>query len=377
MLHVIEALLAGSTLMLAFLIFTNPRGVNKRANFWLGIFMLCLAMVFLDGLFINHRIYHSFPHLIGISELAFFLFAPAIYFATLHFVSPQRAYKWTDLWHFFFFIVYLFVNVPSLFFMTGAAKLKMLTEEHPMETGDYIAMGVLLANMLVYCGLSLIKLNRHQRNIELIHASGAEFSLNWFKYFLIGVFVSVLIWITFVLVQDPYFNLIVALIHVVIVFFLAYYALHQGEVYNFNLSEKQEIQELIAETEDAHASKKPQLGPERLQAYKEQLKEVMHLQKPFLDNELNLLKLAELMQTTIHTLSYVINEGYGENFALFVNRFRVEEAKKLLEDPAVAHLSMLGIAFEAGFNSKTAFNTAFKKISGFSPSEYKTRSTVL
>jgi uncharacterized membrane protein (UPF0127 family) len=59
MLHVIEALLAGSTLLLAFLIFTNPRGVNKRANFWLGIFMLCLAMVFLDGLRVFKKVCQS------------------------------------------------------------------------------------------------------------------------------------------------------------------------------------------------------------------------------------------------------------------------------------------------------------------------------
>jgi AraC-like DNA-binding protein len=103
----------------------------------------------------------------------------------------------------------------------------------------------------------------------------------------------------------------------------------------------------------------------------------MQSEKPFLDNELNLLKLAAHMQITIHTLSYVINEGYGENFAQYVNRYRVEEAKKLLDDPQVAHLSILGIAFDAGFNSKTVFNTTFKKITGLSPSEYKSSGSVL
>lgn len=77
------------------------------------------------------------------------------------------------------------------------------------------------------------------------------------------------------------------------------------------------------------------------------------------------------MGLSVHELSALINEGFGENFAQFVNRHRVEESKTLLLSEKCAHLSMVGIAFEAGFNSKTAFNTAFKKLVGVSPTAYR------
>jgi len=67
-----------------------------------------------------------------------------------------------------------------------------------------------------------------------------------------------------------------------------------------------------------------------------------------------------------------LNTGFGENFYAFVNRYRVEEAKQLLTTRVKA-LSMLGIAYEAGFRSKTTFNNAFKKHTGLSPSQYVAR----
>ncbi|MBP9872856.1 MAG: AraC family transcriptional regulator [Haliscomenobacter sp.] len=103
----------------------------------------------------------------------------------------------------------------------------------------------------------------------------------------------------------------------------------------------------------------------------------MEKEKPYLENDLNLLKLADRLEVNLHTLSFVINEGFRENFAQYINRHRVEEAKKLLEDPGNDHFSMVGIAFTAGFNSKTAFNTAFKKMTGVSPTDFKARRSVL
>lgn len=70
-------------------------------------------------------------------------------------------------------------------------------------------------------------------------------------------------------------------------------------------------------------------------------------------------------------LPFVLIGSFGENFYEFINRYRVEASKKLLTDAKFQHLNMVGIAFEAGFNSKTAFNTAFKKTTGQTPSEFR------
>ena len=77
---------------------------------------------------------------------------------------------------------------------------------------------------------------------------------------------------------------------------------------------------------------------------------------------------------TPHLLSQLLNEHVGENFAQFVNRHRIEEAKAQLVDPAYQHFTIAAIAEEVGFNSTSAFNAAFKKITGATPSKYRQRS---
>ena len=72
-------------------------------------------------------------------------------------------------------------------------------------------------------------------------------------------------------------------------------------------------------------------------------------------------------------LSQTINELLGQSFSDFVNSYRIEEAKRKLVDPACKHLSVLGIAEEVGFNSKSSFNSVFKKHTAMTPSEFRTR----
>lgn len=96
----------------------------------------------------------------------------------------------------------------------------------------------------------------------------------------------------------------------------------------------------------------------------------METRKPYLDSELNLIRLAEMLSVSTHHLSYVINTGFEKNFFQYVNEFRVEQAKKLLKETN-SKLSILGIAYESGFNSKTSFNTTFKKLTGQTPSEFR------
>ena len=83
-----------------------------------------------------------------------------------------------------------------------------------------------------------------------------------------------------------------------------------------------------------------------------------------------LIRVAEKMGISIHEASFLINETTNDNFYNFINKYRVEEAKKLLASAQMDELNILGIAYTAGFNSKTTFNTTFKRIVGVSPSQY-------
>ena len=91
--------------------------------------------------------------------------------------------------------------------------------------------------------------------------------------------------------------------------------------------------------------------------------------QPWLEPELTLAELAHRLRTNTSLLSHVINTGCGQNFNDFVNRYRVAEAERKLQDPRLAHYSLVGIALESGFNSKSTFNRVFKKLTGRTPGE--------
>ncbi|GAB2868680.1 helix-turn-helix domain-containing protein [Hymenobacter ruber] len=110
------------------------------------------------------------------------------------------------------------------------------------------------------------------------------------------------------------------------------------------------------------------LAPE-LHPWREKLLALMAEQQPWLEPELTLAELAHRLRTNTSLLSHVINTGCGQNFNDFVNRYRVAEAERKLQDPRLAHYSLVGIALESGFNSKSTFNRVFKKLMGRTPGE--------
>ena len=107
--------------------------------------------------------------------------------------------------------------------------------------------------------------------------------------------------------------------------------------------------------------------------YVEKLKNYMNAEKPFLNPDLNLPQLSKDLDIPSHHLSQVINKNIGLNFFDFINRYRIDEIKAKIADSGYNNLSLLGIAFESGFNSKSAFNRVFKNLTGETPSQYKKR----
>lgn len=113
------------------------------------------------------------------------------------------------------------------------------------------------------------------------------------------------------------------------------------------------------------------LTAEEKQQYLKTLLSLMEEEKPYLDNTLKLNSLAGLMEVTPHRLSEILNDVAGKKFYDFVNEYRVQAAKDMLEHPKGRTKKLLAIAFEAGFNSKTSFNRVFKELTGMSPSAYR------
>jgi ligand-binding sensor domain-containing protein/AraC-like DNA-binding protein len=111
----------------------------------------------------------------------------------------------------------------------------------------------------------------------------------------------------------------------------------------------------------------------RAAAYQKRVAECMSSEKPYLNPELTLAMLADTLSMPAKHLSQVINEHFGQNFNDFVNSYRIRAAIAKLSDPKTREDKLLKTAFESGFNSKSVFNAAFKKNTGFSPSEFRQR----
>ncbi len=101
------------------------------------------------------------------------------------------------------------------------------------------------------------------------------------------------------------------------------------------------------------------------------LRHLMEVEKAYLDTDLSLQSLAEKLSITSRVLSQVLNEKMDQNFSDFINFYRVEEAKKMLQDPRRAQKKIIALAFEVGFNTKVAFYNAFKKFTHMTPAQYR------
>jgi YesN/AraC family two-component response regulator len=108
--------------------------------------------------------------------------------------------------------------------------------------------------------------------------------------------------------------------------------------------------------------------------YLTKLNSYMNREKPFLSPTLTLKELSGHVSIPVRYLSQIINEYKQQNFYDYISQFRIEEAKKILSDPACSK-TVLEILYQVGFNSKSSFNTAFKKFTGGTPSNFKKDAT--
>jgi len=118
------------------------------------------------------------------------------------------------------------------------------------------------------------------------------------------------------------------------------------------------------------------LTPQYAEECIKKLKNLMEIEKLYCDANISLQMLSERLGVSPHLLSQILNEKLNRKFSDFINFYRVEEAKQLLESPRGAELKIIAVAFEVGFNTKVAFYNAFKKFTKMTPSQYRDRKKI-
>lgn len=363
--NLIIVVVFGALILLAFLKFANPYNVNKKANIWFGFFLLAWASFWMEeiaamsGLSLN-KYFTAFVHYIQIYLSVFF------YLSIVFYINPNYTFQLSDTKHFIIPGIYLAIKMMQS--VNGNNEKSLLPA---------LGAGVIICQSVLYTAVAFLKIRKHQKNLQLFSSDTTEIDLSWLERIIIILFATSLSFALYSFLNDmPAPNAYINFIELLAIFFIAYYSTKQKEIYP--VDEKQRT-ELIAFNEEPPVPdpKRKIISDEEITLLKQRLTSLMIQQQPYLDSELNLVKLADLMSLSSHQLSYLINTGFNENFFQYINNYRVEKAKDLLRSNEKNNLSILGIAFESGFNSKTSFNTTFKKITNTTPSEFKKNSSRL
>jgi AraC-like DNA-binding protein len=200
----------------------------------------------------------------------------------------------------------------------------------------------------------------------LRETAGPEPRNRWAQRLLLGFAATFTLWFAYGLAVSyglPYWRAIdygVTLAMTATIYAIGYTALREPEIF---------VGELGGRSRGKYEGSS--LGAAEVEEHAARLRRVMDEAKPHMEATLRLDDLAALVGLHPHQLSQVINQRFGQNFNDFLNRYRVDEAKRLLSDPGRVGDSLLSLAFEAGFNNKTSFNEAFKKHAGVTPSQFR------
>ena len=358
-LAVLNLLGAAQGILLALALLTT--GGNKTANRLLAALTLTISIVVSGAVLLTSNYVFAFPHLSRLHQPFVFLAAPLLFLYLRELTAREQKFQRMDFLHFIPFVLCLIYLLPY-FLQSSSAKIQILVSEYVQsEFGQwyYVRSAVLITQVLVYLVLIVLGVVKYSRSVKQRKSARDKAILFEVRFFVIA---AAVLWgavvLRYAISTIP--NLLVPLGASMLIYTLGYLKMRRPEPE-------------IGEREELSAKKygKSTLTPERSERYLDKLINFMKQEQPFTDGDLTIQKLAEKLAIPAHHLSQTINERLGQTFSDFINSYRIEEAKRKLLDPALKHLSVLGIAEEVGFNSKSSFNAVFKKHTNMTPSEFR------
>lgn len=361
-----------NALFFSFLILQKKKAIHDKVLIcWLFYLSLYTGIY---GLFYN-KLFTDF-HLLSVSFISLLLLhGPFLFFYISALIDHKARFSKERLLHFIPFILFnLFIVIASLNpEISERINLDHLDGENraPLLLNFFLLLTVISGPFYFILSIMLFK----KLDIDLFNnfSSYENVNLDWLRklvYTFGSIWTVLMIFATIHHVFQMFswifctHGLTLSLSAFIIL--VGYYGLKQNEIFiqypNFK-------NEYVTEPKTKYAGML--LKNDNIEDYVGKIKHFMAVEKPYLDADLSLPDLSARMDIPSHHLSRVINEQFGVNFFDFINQYRIEEVKARINNPKYQNFSLLGIALDSGFNTKSAFNRVFKKMTGFTPSEYR------
>ena len=349
------------------------RQTNSRLK---GLLFLSITSIITE-IFLNRTGYmYSVIQLVDFSEPVQFAIPPLIYLCVLS-LNPGTSLRkwWLHFIPFFAYLVYFvpFYLAPESYKQESYYYIHHLVEWKSTENFEFyrkwgeLRMFQLEACYLqttIYLVLCFQKLLKY-KNLPEKYSSIAVFEINWWIIFCITysllIIVVIVVKVTFVRDLGDH---IIASFYTIIIYISTFSEL-------IKQSEKQNNLRQMDEEDDKPRYASSGIKEEKKTEIQQKLAAIMEEKKLYTDSLISMAKVAKQIREPVYMVSQVINERIGVTFYDWIARYRVEEAKRLLSNPATASYTIEQIAEEVGYNSKSAFNKAFRKFTGITPSEYR------
>jgi AraC-like DNA-binding protein len=369
-------------ILLAALVYFHRKS-DKSVNIYLSFYILATSVVMSMPFFIKTIGWQNSYFILPVALIT----GPLLY---LYIRSFKETLTWKKVlphlaWFFLFFLL-AYLNISMLKSKyPGAEELPAGALEQP---STIIVQYVRFAQQLLYYFLARKALITYQRSIRHVFSEISRIDLNWARFLINGYLILICVFLVIFPLMRRYPEEFSALLFLNMaiatpyVYLAVYKGILQPSIWqiqrdiNKEIVEKEihEAEDLVTDANEQQESKaKAGLGDEKINELTAGITQLMEKEKLFQEPELTLRQLAHKLDVPTYQVSQALNEGMKKSFYDLVNGYRVEEAKRLLVDAKNRNYTILSVGFEAGFNSKTTFNTVFKKFTGLTPTEFRSK----